>query len=274
MLNLFSDVNHLQKHNLFRLDDYSYLTRVSESSVIIRIVDGSRSLEEGKNSEKTNLSHKQPLHRQLSLQKRNAKVKGYLANIQAQAPKWLTDHIVSYDSLLLMYDPLETSFNSVLAYLVGISANPFKNTTLKGKTHQLDVCYALNDKNHPNDMIAVELATGLKMSDIIKLHSKQQYQVFAIGFMPNFAYLGELSSKLRVPRLERPRQVVPAGAVAIADNQTAVYPSESPGGWHIIGYTAFSFSEPMANNIGPNDVVKFNAIDEYTYHQQLKKVGR
>ncbi|MFT6268950.1 MAG: KipI family sensor histidine kinase inhibitor [Alphaproteobacteria bacterium] len=263
MLDSFSGNSYQQKNNLIHLDGSIYIERVSETSIILRVNE---------------MSGTPDTDSAMSLQMRNILVRRCLNRIVANGPNWLLDHVVSYDSVLLVFDSLETSFSKVLSCLnsmVGESSyEQFEPpATLKGQLHKIDVCYALSDENHPNDMALIEASTGLIACDIIDLHKTTEYQVFAIGFMPNFAYLGTLSPNLKVSRLARPRQAVPAGAVAIADNQTAVYPSASPGGWHIIGYTAFSFSDDITIAIGPNDKVIFNSIDKDTYYQQVKRAG-
>ena len=106
---------------------------------------------------------------------------------------------------------------------------------------------------------------GLGINDVIALHSKASYFAYATGFAPGFCYLGTLPEALRTPRLDTPRATVPAGAVAIADAQTAVYPCESPGGWRLIG----ACPEPLFNlentppsllNVGAT--VRFEPITE------------
>ncbi|MDC0446939.1 carboxyltransferase domain-containing protein, partial [Gammaproteobacteria bacterium] len=72
------------------------------------------------------------------------------------------------------------------------------------------------------------------------------YEIFAIGFAPNFAFLGKISNAIRVPRLKTPRISVPAGSVGIADSQTGVYPINSPGGWNLVGKTPLDLS--ISNN--------------------------
>jgi KipI family sensor histidine kinase inhibitor len=82
---------------------------------------------------------------------------------------------------------------------------------------------------------AVAERAVLTAEQVIELHQSGEYKVYAIGFAPGFAYLGELDQRLATPRLQSPRAKVPKGAVAIADRQTAVYPAVSPGGWNILG---------------------------------------
>jgi KipI family sensor histidine kinase inhibitor len=78
----------------------------------------------------------------------------------------------------------------------------------------------------------------LSREEVIALHSGQEYRVYAIGFSPGFCFMGNTDARLKVPRKASPRTRVPAGSVALADRQTAVYPCVSPGGWQIVGRTA------------------------------------
>lgn len=88
------------------------------------------------------------------------------------------------------------------------------------------------------DLPEVARRLGLTERQVIDAHSGQDYQVFAIGFLPGFPYAGDLPSALSgLPRRAKPRTRVPAGSVAIVDQQTAIYPVESPGGWHLLGQT-------------------------------------
>ena len=85
------------------------------------------------------------------------------------------------------------------------------------------------------DLDDVAAATSLSRDDVIAIHSAATYTVETIGFAPGFAYLAGLDPRLVLPRRATPRPRVPARALAIAAQYTAVYPFESPGGWHLIG---------------------------------------
>ena len=118
------------------------------------------------------------------------------------------------------------------------------------------------------DLSVIAQRAQLTVEQVIELHQAQEYRVYAIGFAPGFAYLGEVDERIAAPRLSTPRMKVPKGAVAIADRQTAVYPSVSPGGWNIIGLCPVDMFDAkaiptMPVNVG--DRVKFKAIskDEY-----------
>jgi KipI family sensor histidine kinase inhibitor len=85
------------------------------------------------------------------------------------------------------------------------------------------------------DIDEVARATGLSRDEVINAHVGAIYTVDTIGFAPGFAYLAGLDPRLELPRRATPRPRVPAGSVAIAGRQSAVYPFDSPGGWHLLG---------------------------------------
>ncbi len=85
------------------------------------------------------------------------------------------------------------------------------------------------------DLVEVASACGLSVDEVIRLHADTTYVVAMVGFLPGFAYLQSVEPRLRLPRRATPRVRVPAGSVAIAEDMTAIYPMESPGGWHLLG---------------------------------------
>ena len=103
--------------------------------------------------------------------------------------------------------------------------------------HDHDVEVLLEVEYDGDDLAAVAEATGLSVHEVVVAHSTAQYRVAFCGFSPGFAYLRGLPERLQLPRRDRPRTKVPAGAVAIAAHYSAVYPSPSPGGWHLLGHT-------------------------------------
>ena len=87
------------------------------------------------------------------------------------------------------------------------------------------------------DLEEVADATGLRVEEIVETHSSTVYSSAFLGFTPGWAYLVGLPESLRLPRRKTPRTVVAAGSVAIANEFTGVYPTVSPGGWHLLGHT-------------------------------------
>jgi KipI family sensor histidine kinase inhibitor len=94
------------------------------------------------------------------------------------------------------------------------------------------------------DLAAVAEIVGLTPNEVVALHTEAEYTAAFCGFVPGFAYLTGLPSRLHVPRLAEPRVRVPAGSVAVADEFTGVYPRDSPGGWRLLGRTEHTLWDP------------------------------
>jgi KipI family sensor histidine kinase inhibitor len=219
-------------------------------------------------------------------------------------PLWLCEYIPSYTSLLIefsLYEVDHFGVNALLKKLVSQAANEIKhclseksavkkqlsrdqtaNPSHAGESeflsakriHRIPVCYQLNSLQ--TDLAKVAKDKNVSEDIVVNLHCATVYRVFATGFMPGFAYLGELPVELSQPRLNKPRLKVPKGAVAIADRQTAIYPDESPGGWHIIGYTPLDllFNSTNVDSVEsghfeallrPGDYVEFYPVSESEY---------
>lgn len=151
-----------------------------------------------------------------------------------QGMEGITDITPSYTSLLIEYDTGFLSHDKLLTIIKKKLQNtPYQNTNNQ-KHIQIPTDYTKGV-----DLEAVAKHHDLSPQEVIRLHSRTIYRVYAIGFMVGFAYLGILPKNIATPRLSTPRAKVPKGAVAIADNQTAIYPQQSAGGWNIIGHTDF-----------------------------------
>jgi inhibitor of KinA len=106
---------------------------------------------------------------------------------------------------------------------------------------------------------------------VIQIHTDADYRVYLLGFTPGFPYLGGMSPRIATPRLDEPRLQVPAGSVAIGGNQTGIYPTESAGGWRLIGRTPLKLFDlgreaPFLLNVG--DSVHFRAITTEEFQDQ------
>jgi KipI family sensor histidine kinase inhibitor len=114
------------------------------------------------------------------------------------------------------------------------------------------------------DLAEVAKLTGLTPDEVIDRHSSRTYRAYACGFAPGFAYLGDLDESLILPRRATPRVRVPPGSIAIAGAQTAVYPLQTPGGWHLIGTTPIAMFDTKRDTpalIRAGDTVRFVRID-------------
>lgn len=147
----------------------------------------------------------------------------------------LVDLVPSYTTLLVVFDPLRMTPCEARQQLVDILAclKPAE-AGADGRLHELPTRY---DQQTGPDLQRVAELSGLSVEAVIEAHSSREYRVFALGFAPGFAFMGLLDQALICPRLDTPRQQVPAGSVAIAGQQTAAYPVTTPGGWNLIGHT-------------------------------------
>lgn len=140
----------------------------------------------------------------------------------------------AYDSVLVVFDAVRCDHTRMaselsirLSFLDTVDLPPPKRVIVP-------VRYGGEDGPDLEDVAALH---GLTVKQVIDLHASAAYRVAFLGFAPGFAYLAGLPEELATPRLDSPRPRVPAGSVAIAGNQTAVYPSATPGGWRLIGRT-------------------------------------
>jgi KipI family sensor histidine kinase inhibitor len=177
----------------------------------------------------------------------------------------LIDLVPSYASLLVIYNAFEIDHLAVNKSLKKILSNAVEAKNDDGKVVALPVYYS--PESGP-DLESLAANAGLTVAEVIAIHQSQEYRVYAIGFAPGFAYLGEVDERIAAARLATPRQKVPRGAVAIADRQTAVYPAVSPGGWNLIGLCPQRMFDPEASPtmpVGVGDRVRFEAIsrDEF-----------
>lgn len=113
------------------------------------------------------------------------------------------------------------------------------------------------------DLAWVAEYCGISVNEVIDLHTEPVYTVAMVGFLPGFPYLIGLDPKLQVPRKSTPRLRVAKGSVAIGGLQTGIYPSESPGGWQLIGKVAlelFDETQTIPSLFLAGDRIKFNAL--------------
>jgi KipI family sensor histidine kinase inhibitor len=127
---------------------------------------------------------------------------------------------------------------------------------------EIPVCYG--GKNGP-DLPQLSRHTGLDANEIIQRHSAPEYLVQCLGFMAGFAYLGGMDPVLAIARKKTPAASIPAGAVAIGAHYTGIYPSATPGGWHIIGHTHITLFDPQASPpclLKPGDRLRFVPVEK------------
>ncbi len=132
--------------------------------------------------------------------------------------------------------------------------------------HEIPICYEKGE-----DLEEAALHLSLSMEELAQLHARHVYRCFAIGFQPGFPYLGDLPERLQgLARRPSPRPAVPAGSVGIVGRQTGIYPSETPGGWWLIGRTPLTIVE-LADAYFPiaaGDEVRFVPISLAEYERR------
>ncbi len=175
--------------------------------------------------------------------------------------------VPSYTSIFITYDIFKYDFEKIKKVLT----SSIKQTSkLKDNSNliEINVYYGVEVGL---DLENMSKQTTLSIEEIIKLHSERVYDVYAMGFLPGFAYLAKVDERIALSRLSSPRKQIPKGSVSIADTQTAVYPQASPGGWNIIGRTTFEFFDKNIKSLSPinvGDRVKFNPISKEEFLKQ------
>lgn len=151
--------------------------------------------------------------------------------------------IPAYASALLRFDPLRIAPAEAEKVAAAMLARGQFLLTLGDKPHRVIEIPTTYDGP---DLAETAERSHLSVEQLVALHAEREYTAYFLGFLPGFAYCGRLDPRIVAPRLERPRERVPAGSVAIADGQTAVYPLASPGGWRLIGRTDLRVFDPSA----------------------------
>jgi len=171
----------------------------------------------------------------------------------------VTETFPAFRSLLVQYDPLQTSPAELRGALEGM-LDAMSDAPLPSRRWLVPVCY---EAEAGMDIAEVAALAGLTQAQVVECHSSESYYVYMVGFLPGYGYMGDVPEPLRLPRRHDPRIRVPKGSVAIATSFTAVYPLESPGGWHIIGRTPATLFDPHARDavlLAPGDLVRFKPV--------------
>lgn len=191
--------------------------------------------------------------------------------------------VPTYCSLTIYYNPIELVkvfpesrngiFNWMNTYLQNVLSKwqPGFNSTDQKPIISIPICY---DEDYGIDLNEVANYHNTTAEEIIRIHSGLVYTVFMMGFSPGFTYLGILPNTIATPRKNRPRAKVVAGSVAIAGNQTGIYPLESPGGWNIIGRTPLKLFNKNIENpflLSTGDKVKFIPVSKKTHIDLLSE---
>lgn len=176
-------------------------------------------------------------------------------------PEGLREFTMGYGSVLLEFEETGTEAAAcrgqrALPGLIEEWRSPQAQHTA-GRLVEIPVVY------NGEDLAEVARRTGLEVEEVVARHGGRDYRVWMLGFAPGFPYLGVLDEALYLPRRATPRARIAAGSVAIAGRQTGIYPSESAGGWNVIGRTPRTLFDPAADDpflLHPGDTVRFVAV--------------
>lgn len=188
----------------------------------------------------------------------NRKLHALAQSILPEAPKELkeaiTNIVPSYTKLYIEYDSNIIDETTIRHHIDAIA----KHTSTEESSKEVTLAVNYNGE----DLAHVAAQTSLTIDEVIQTHSETSYQVYALGFSAGFPFMGSVPNKIQVPRLATPRTLVPAHSVAIANAQTGVYATSSPGGWNILGHTLESVYDPNREQpflLEPGDQVTFQA---------------
>ncbi len=148
------------------------------------------------------------------------------------------------DSVVVRFDAATVQPDAAAQEIAAIAADGIRPLSRTDTLLEIPVVYG---GDQGPDLHELSRRLGLSEDEIVALHTGRDYVVDMVGFTPGFAFIGGLDERLRVPRRSDPRQHVPAGSIAIADDRTGIYSLGSPGGWTIIGRTSYELFDPAAD---------------------------
>jgi inhibitor of KinA len=190
------------------------------------------------------------------------RVRRLLRLLQQKAIAGVRNLNPAYCSILVSFDPLRLNHARLEEILRGYIRRLDAQRIPEGHELEIPTCYGGDFGPDLNEVAGLH---GLTPAQMIELHASFTYTVYFLGFVPGFAYLGQLPEALATPRLDTPRRSTPPGSVGVAGNQTGVYPFATPGGWRLIGRTPIAMFRPdrkAMSYLAIGDRVRFLPISE------------
>lgn len=178
----------------------------------------------------------------------------------------------TYRSITIFYRPDQITYDELVTKLQTIKEGNEEGDSL---SRRIEIPTVYGGEYGP-DLAYVAQHASLSEEEVIRIHTGTDYLVYMLGFSPGFTYLGGLDERIATPRLESPRVKIPAGSVGIAGSQTGMYPSESPGGWQLIGRTPLKLYDPKKEPpvfIQAGDYIRYVAITESEYAEIEEQVN-
>jgi KipI family sensor histidine kinase inhibitor len=174
----------------------------------------------------------------------NRKVRQIFLALEKMPIGGVTEVIPTYRSILIFYDPFQINPETLTEEIIDRENKLDKWEIPPPEITEIQVAYG---GDFGPDLEFVAQHNKLTQEEVIQIHTSETYLIYMLGFTPGFPFLGGLSERIFTPRHENPRQLVPAGSVGIANNQTGIYPIDSPGGWQLIGRTPIKIYDPIGS---------------------------
>jgi inhibitor of KinA len=182
------------------------------------------------------------------------------------------ESVPAYSSLTIFFDVVQVrnrfpGYRSAFEAVKNLARKALEKkaaAAVRREAAVIEVPVFFDDECAP-DLQAIAEFSGLGPDEVIDIFTSGIYRVYMLGFLPGFAYMGEVDKRIAAPRKPVPRLKVPKGSVGIAGRQTGIYPFESPGGWQIIGRTNMELFTPDDETpcfFAPGDHVKFYQVEE------------
>ena len=203
----------------------------------------------------------------------NRQIRQVIEQIKLLQLDGIIELVPTYCALLVQYDAMVYSYSDICRIL-----EPTLQESVTDSANELvtiiEIPTVYGGEFGP-DLGFVASYNHLSEAEVVSIHSGTDYLVYMLGFIPGFTYLGGMDPRIATPRLSSPRTLIPAGSVGIAGEQTGTYPSDSPGGWQIIGrtpVTMYDMSKEQAALLQAGDYVRYVSIDENEFHR-VKSLG-
>ena len=203
----------------------------------------------------------------------NRQIRQVIEQIKLLQLDGIIELVPTYCALLVQYDAMVYSYSDICRIL-----EPTLQESVMDSANELvtivEIPTVYGGEFGP-DLGFVASYNHLSEAEVVSIHSGTDYLVYMLGFIPGFTYLGGMDPRIATPRLSSPRTLIPAGSVCIAGEQTGTYPSDSPGGWQIIGrtpVTMYDMSKKQAALLQAGDYVRYVSIDENEFHR-VKSLG-
>jgi inhibitor of KinA len=214
----------------------------------------------------------------------NQKVITLFKSFNKERLSGIIETVPAYSSLTIYYDVFQlrklvpadkTVYEWMVEQIEQRLQLPTQEDSSSSRLVKIPVCY---EKEFAPDIDDISVMKNLSVLEVIRIHTSKMYRVYMLGFLPGFAYMGEVEKEIEMPRKSQPRQKVEAGSIGIAGRQTGIYPLTSPGGWQIIGRTPLKLFEASPKPspkerafedsiclLHPGDIVQFYSItkDEF-----------